>query len=64
MKKEKGRRKKGEGKRKKEKGRSSCNFDVCHFCNRMLARLASIQKKQQRGDAIKPSETGQYRRIE
>ena len=24
----------------------------------MLARLASIRKKQQRGDAIKPSETG------
>ncbi|MDE2887472.1 MAG: hypothetical protein OXR72_04600 [Gemmatimonadota bacterium] len=26
--------------------------------------LASIRKKQQRGDAIKPSETGRYRRIE
>ena len=27
-------------------------------------RLASIRKKQQRGDAIKPSETGRYRRKE
>ena len=29
-----------------------------------LHGLASIRKKQQRGDAIKPSETGRYRRME
>ena len=28
-----------EGRRKKEEGRSSGNFDVCHFCNRTLARI-------------------------
>ena len=62
---------KGPGRRRPDDGRAPCldefrNRRICrrHPSSMITEGLASIRKKQQRGDAIKPSETGRYRRKE